>query len=94
MLELFRLARDDDADRVEDALQELVVAHRVTVCSLEEAGAALGAGVTLPALREDGQVFHGAARLAEHLEHTARTMERWRAFQSDSCYLGLGKKLP
>jgi len=43
MLELYRLAQDEGADRLEDALQELAAAHRVIICT--DSGA-LGPGLT------------------------------------------------
>jgi len=85
MLELYRLAQDEGADRLEDALQELAAAHRVIICT--DSGA-LGPGLTLPAFKDEGRIIHGAAALKQHLEETARTLERWRRFQSDACYIG------
>ncbi len=87
MIELFRRAEDPEADRIEDALNDLVVAHRVVVCTPSEAQSHLGTGVTLPALREDARVASGPEAIARFLGDTSATLERWRQFQTDACYL-------
>ena len=87
MIELYRAANDAESDRVEEALRDLVVAHRVITCTPEQATSQLGGDVTLPALREDEQIAHGPEEIARFLEQTRTTLEGWNKFQTDACYL-------
>jgi hypothetical protein len=87
MIELYRREHDVDADRIEEALRDLSAAYRVHRVSPGEANVLLGRDIVLPALRDGGHVASGDAAICAFLDETARTLERWRKFQTDACYL-------
>ena len=87
MIEFFRPADCDNCETIEEALKELVIAHKVTVAEPGQQPERLPVGTPLPALIDNGQVFSGQAALAAHLKELEKIVADWRRFQSDACYL-------
>lgn len=82
MIEFYRSARCGSCAEIEEALAEMVVAHRVVVVEPGE-----WAGDTpLPALKDNGQTITGRQAIVEHLKQLEQFVEEWRRFQSDACY--------
>jgi hypothetical protein len=82
VIELYRASRSPEADRTEEALRDLVVAH--TVHLVDDPGDAPG-GV-LPVVRE-GDRLVSAADIPAYLEEVRRLMAEWRRFQADACFV-------
>jgi hypothetical protein len=82
MIELYRASRSPEADRTEEALRDLVVAHTVHVVA--DPGDAPGGA--LPVVRE-GDRLVSAADIPAYLEEVRRLMVEWRRFQADACFV-------
>lgn len=87
MIELYRTQVDPEADRIEEALRDMVVAYRVIHCTPDEVSRWLGADLPLPALRDGERVVYGREAVDSFLEELERDLQRWRQFQTDACYL-------
>ncbi len=89
MIELYRKSDSPHSEDIEAKLKELVVAYKVVVIEGDNADPALvtlGEHVTLPALKDDGQVISGLPAIRAHLEKLEEFVALWRKFQSDACY--------
>jgi len=85
MITFYRRPDDPWADEIQEALNEMVIAHETE--SVSEA-AALPADVPeTPALRDEEEVITGEAALRDHLEDLRQLMNDWDRFQSDACYI-------
>lgn len=87
MIELYRPADCPACADIEAALRELVVAHRIIVVEPAQISAEFGRGISLPALKENGQIVCDAEAIAAYMRELERFVVNWRRFQSDSCYL-------
>jgi glutaredoxin len=72
---------------IEAALQELVVAHQVITVEEDKLRDELSPEVTLPALKDNGQIISGPAAISAYLKELEKFVADWRRFQSDSCYI-------
>lgn len=86
MIELYRTAGSPTGQEVEDALKELVLAHRVITVEPNRPPAALPPDTRLPALIDEGEIISGPESLKAHLHYLKHMAFEWRKFQSDSCY--------
>lgn len=87
MIELYRPVDCPTCADLEAALREMVVAHRVIVIEENQIPAELGPDISLPALKENGQIVYGAEAIAAYMRELERFVVNWRRFQSDSCYI-------
>jgi len=72
---------------IQEALEELVLAHEVVVLSgRDEDHEALPGGRKPPVLIDGEEVIEGSKAILEHLEHLEHFKEWWDKFQSDACY--------
>jgi hypothetical protein len=85
MITLYRRPDGEEADEIQAALDEMVVAYETE--TIEGEAARPDDVPTLPALRDDGDVITGAEALREHLDHLRELMAEWDRFQSDACYV-------
>lgn len=69
-----------------DALDELVLAHRVIHLD-EHNPSPLPGGITLPAIRDGDRIIEGEAGIAAYLLEIEAFAAAWNKFQSDTCYL-------
>jgi hypothetical protein len=83
VIELYRASRSPDADRTEEALRDLVVAHTVNVVDDPDDAP----GGVLPVVR-DGDRLVAADEIPAYLDELRSLMGDWRRFQSDACYIG------
>ena len=83
MILLYRPALSPLADELEEALQKIVIAHRVVRVPDGESPA----GVVLPAMRDGETWVTGERSLWDYVEDLARLMEDWDRYTSDSCFL-------
>ncbi|HEY5727418.1 MAG TPA: hypothetical protein VIV08_02280 [Acidimicrobiia bacterium] len=82
MIELYRASRSPDADRTEEALRDLVVAHTVHVVADPDDAP----GGILPVVREGDRLVL-LPDIPAYLEEVRRLMAEWRRFQSDACFV-------
>lgn len=87
MIQVYRRADSREADWVEAELRAMVLGYQRVIVDGENAASELGAGVTLPAVCQDGKIVHGQQELLRYLQELERFAADWRAFQSDSCYI-------
>jgi len=87
MIELYRPAQSEAGADVEQALKELVLAHRVIFVEPGQNPAGLPPDTPLPALKDEGEIYSGADSLKRHLRTLETIVDEWRKFQSDSCYI-------
>jgi len=85
MTTLYRSPNDSWADEIEEALDEMVIAHETETI---DNGRSLPDDIpALPALRDEGEVVTGEAALRDHLAHLRDLMADWNRFQSDACFV-------
>jgi hypothetical protein len=87
MIELYRPVDCPSCADIEEALKEMVLAHRVITVENGNLPASLPVGTPLPALRDEGQIITGSQALKDHLQYLKHIAFEWRKYQSDSCYI-------
>ena len=87
MIEFYRPTDCDTCETIEEALKEMVIAHKIIVVEPGQQPEQLPMGTPLPALIDSGRVFSGRPALAEHLQELEKIVADWRQFQSDACYI-------
>ncbi len=85
MITLYRRPDSAPADEIQAALDDMVIAYETEVVS--DANALSDDVPTLPALRDEGEVFTDSKALETHLEELRELMHDWDRFQSDACYV-------
>ena len=88
MIVLYRTPDCPRCASIQDALEELAIAHEVVVGTRAELAEVLPSGAKLPTLIDGDEVFSGAEAVIEHLEELERFTELWYKYQSDACYCG------
>ena len=79
---MHRLDDDPLADRVEETLNELVVAHKVVRYLEMPAG-----DPTPPCINESGRIIVGKQDLDEYLYRLKTDLDRQRSISGDVCYI-------
>ncbi|HXV44723.1 MAG TPA: glutathione S-transferase N-terminal domain-containing protein [Anaerolineae bacterium] len=87
MIEFYRPVDCPACADIETVLKELVVAHKVVVIEEGQAAAELKPDVSLPAIKDNGQVVSGPTAIAAYLIELEKFVAGWQRFQSDSCYI-------
>ena len=88
MIRLYRTAEcHKGADDIEEALQEMVIAHEVILIDAAQVPDSLPPETQLPVLVDGSRVITGQAEIAKHLEELERFVADWRRFQADACYV-------
>jgi glutaredoxin len=87
MIEFYRRVDCPTCADIEAVLKELVVAHKVVVVEEGQAAAELKLDVSLPAIKDNGQVISGPTAIAAYLKELEKFVAGWQRFQSDSCYI-------
>jgi len=88
MLTLYRPPNCPTCTVFEEALKDLVVAHRVVVVVPERPVEGLRDGAMLPALQDNGQTITGHEAISAHLKELESFVAAWRKFESgDACYI-------
>ena len=67
-----------EAARIQELLEELVLAHQVRPASSS----------TEAILESNEKRYQGIAAIKVHIEELAKLKEEWDRFQGDSCYCG------
>ncbi|MBD3425879.1 MAG: hypothetical protein GF409_01455 [Candidatus Omnitrophica bacterium] len=72
---------------VQDALEEMVLAHKViTLEKGEKLPESLPEGSKPPVLVDEKQVVKGSDNIRKHLEKLEKFKALWEKFQTDACY--------
>ena len=87
MIELYRPIHCPDCIKIEETLQELVVAHKIIMLESGQTTAALTPNTPLPAIKDEGQIITGQAAIEAYLVRLEKIVADWRRFQSDACYI-------
>lgn len=94
MIELYRPLDCPTCRDIEDALKEMVLAHKVIIVEPGRQPDALAPDTPLPTLKDNGQTITGQAAIEAYLRELEKIAEEWRKYQGDSCYVdgdsGLG----
>ncbi len=87
MIRLFRTKDSELADQVEEALQNMVIAHEtVAVANKNELPDDLG-NHSLPVLIDNGEAVSGEENLKIRLRELQGVMKQWDKFKSDACLI-------
>lgn len=72
---------------IQEALEEMVLAHEVVVLADKyEDHEVLPEGAKPPVLIDGGKIVQGSEAILDHLEKLETFKEWWEKFQSDACY--------
>jgi glutaredoxin len=86
MIVLYRTRGCPRCSAVQEALEEMALAHRVVEVD-SPSDVAIGPSVRkLPVLCDGEEVFEGAAAVGEHLKELRAFRKLWYKYQSDACY--------
>ena len=86
MITLYCRPGSVECRRLREALEELVIDHRVIWLESAEEVDDLPAKTELPAMIDDARLFVGTEQIQAHLEELESFAAQWRKFQSDACY--------
>jgi len=87
MLILYRTPGCPRCSDIQEALEDLSVAHKVVqVRARDDLPQQLRDRYSLPLLVDEDEIVQGSARILEHLERLEHFKELWYKFQSDVCY--------
>jgi len=87
MTTFYRPAENKLADLVDEALDDMVIAHKTIIVSREEELPEMAKGHHLPVLIDNGDAISGEADLKARLKELKRIMRLWDMFKSDACYI-------
>ncbi len=89
MILFYRKKNCPVCNEIEEALTELVIAHRtIEVDGSVPVHPPLPDGATPPVIVDGQSVIQRKEELFRYLSKLARFKEEWDRFQSDSCYCG------
>jgi glutathione S-transferase len=72
---------------IQDALEEMVLAHEVILVNKgEKLPEGLPEGSKPPVLLDDKEVIQGSDNILKHLEKLKKFKALWEKFQTDACY--------
>lgn len=87
MTTLFRTAEDPGGQEVQEALQELCLAHEVVLVPASGPNrGSLPEGTRPPVLVDQGKVYQDRSAILAHLEELRALRELWYKYGSDACY--------
>lgn len=87
MIRFFRTRDCKGCAAIQEALEELSLAHKVVVLdSKNDLPGEFAAAGPPPVLMDDKETIQGRERILAHLEKLAEFRELWYKFQSDACY--------
>ena len=87
MIEFYRPAECAACAEIEEALKEMVLAHRVIVVETGQMAEGLPAGTPLPALKDNGKLITGMENVRPYMRVLEEVVFEWYKYQSDSCYV-------
>jgi hypothetical protein len=87
MITFYRTEHNKLADRVDEALDDMVIAHKTVVVANENELPDSAKEHTLPVLLDNGDTVSGEEELKARLKELKRIMDLWDKFKSDACYI-------
>ena len=87
MIKFYRPADCKGCADIEDALKEMVLAHRVIVVDAGQPINELPADTPLPALIDNGKIIAGLENVRPYMRVLEEVVFEWYKYQSDSCYV-------
>ena len=87
MIEFYRPVECSACAEIEEALKEMVLAHRVIVVEAGQLPDGLPANTRLPALKDNGQLITGIEHVRPYMRVLEEVVFEWYKYQSDSCYI-------
>jgi len=87
LIEFYRPAHCPDCHKIEEALKELVVAHKIITLEPGQSASTLTPHTPLPAIKDEGRVITGRAAIDAYLVDLEKIVAHWRRFQGDACYI-------
>ncbi len=89
MSTFYRTTEDAGDQEIQEALQELCLAHEVVLVTASGAGGRdLPEGTRPPVLIDDGAVYQDRNAIYAHLGELKAIRELWYKYGSDACYCG------
>ena len=89
MITFYRTTEDAGDQEIQEALQELCLAHEVVLVTASGAGRrGLPEGTRPPVLIDDGAVYQDRNAIYAHLGELKAIRELWYKYGSDACYCG------
>ena len=89
MITFYRTTEDAGDQEIQEALQELCLAHEVVLITASDADRrGLPEGTRPPVLVDGGKMYQGRIAIHAHLEELKALRELWYKYGSDACYCG------
>jgi hypothetical protein len=87
MITFYRMTEDTGGQEIQEALQELCLAHEVVLVTASGASrGSLPEGTRPPVLVDDGKVYQDRSAIHAHLEELKAFRELWYKYGGDACY--------
>ncbi len=87
MITLYRTAEDPGGQEVQEALQELCLAHEVVLVTASgPSRGSITEETHPPVLVDEGKVYEDRSAILAHLEELRALRELWHKYGSDACY--------
>jgi len=87
MITFFRTSDCPGCNAVQDALEDLGIAHKVVLVPQEGAPEeSMPHGIRPPVLADDEKIIQGIKNIIAYLEEMKEFKELWYKYQSDVCY--------
>ncbi|HKI45910.1 MAG TPA: hypothetical protein VKA08_11325 [Balneolales bacterium] len=87
MTTFYRTEYSKLADQVDDALDDMVIAHKTFIVTGENELPDNARGYKLPVLLDNGDTISGEEELKARLKELKRIMKLWDKFKSDACFI-------
>lgn len=87
MITFYRTEHSKLADQVDEALDDMVIAHKTIVVVDDNELPDTTKGHELPVLLDNGDTVSGEENLKARLKELKRIMELWDKFKSDACFI-------
>ncbi|RMH74673.1 MAG: hypothetical protein D6681_22840 [Calditrichaeota bacterium] len=88
MLVFYRTPECPQCKRIQEILEEMVIAHRVVSGASGGDSQTSSVAVSPPAIVEGNTVVQGHREILRYLEALEQFKAEWDKFQSDACYCG------
>ncbi len=86
MITLYRTKNCPQCSRIQEALEDMAVAHGVKIVDTPDDVPEDTSHNTLPVLVDGDTVIEGMEAVSDHLEDVEEFKRQWYKFQSDACY--------
>jgi len=87
MIEFHRCQNDNYADRIQQKLDDMVLAYKTVTHRDPESDAGKEPDTNLPYFDENGTKYSGKKEIETYLEELSRELEEQRSISGDACYI-------